>query len=937
LHKKSIYFALLLIGCILSRDLDLIASRWNINSGNNITPFTHLIGIMVDFQSDVDSETSGEGKFLINQNIDLSYINYTDINRCNEDLELVIDLPPHNAEYFNLQLLSVKNYYNSISNGSIDFATSMLESVYTLDHQMSYYATSDQKIGLLFAEGLEKASNDLEIYINTNETIESINNVLFVVFHAGLGQEASQDFDPTIYDIRSAYIDSEMLSDTQDGEYWINDNNINNGILMPETLNWIFYDVIEDIFPPTFIPNNELENLYCDIQIGMSGLFAHLLGYYFGFPIMSDVDTGDTRIGKFGLMDVGWSNQSGIIPPRPNPWTRTNNNLNVSSWSNKLNKTKDLYTNFQNSEHLSINAQIIDNQIDEIFQIDISSNEYFLIENRSNRFDVEGEYANFSISDIINDMNSFDENYDIDNDSFLHLFDVVQYFSNLNDFNDYDIFEVDPVYNVVTKVKNYDYGLPGSGLLIWHIDEPDISKYNIGINNDLDDKAISLEEGDAVEHIGNPNYYLFQDFTKGNKSDFWYADNDFYQYVNYEGYDNQNYLGEDVFFDNNSIPNTRLKNNINSYLSFEIKDNISDHMEIQINVDSDNIYEMIYLGNNLSVVGNNSNGCVFYNSENKIYKKCHNQLDVELTQDDLLYGSINSITASSRILVDFNNNLYLADSADYYLNEENNVIPIDESIQPQGYYDSLTSKMYVSDALSLGDVDQDGFDEELLINNGNIECYNSNETLCQGFPIYGSFLNTPLIVDIMHNDRKPEIICENNGMISIYSNTGEFLLDIPNYSIDQEIQIIPNWSSDKAALVNGNRLFIFSGYQSESSYWHNPGSSPNNNFIVSGPENRQGFNEVSGGIDLSRTYNYPNPITNGYTKFRFFTYNADYVTVKIYDLSGLLVEKLSIDGLTHNDYNEIQWDASGLDSGLYFAEVRSDLNESKLIKVVLIK
>ena len=126
-------------------------------------------------------------------------------------------------------------------------------------------------------------------------------------------------------------------------------------------------------------------------------------------------------------------------------------------------------------------------------------------------------------------------------------------------------------------------------------------------------------------------------------------------------------------------------------------------------------------------------------------------------------------------------------------------------------------------------------------------------------------------------------------------------------------------------------------YNSDYSYWHNSGSNTYNNYIVSGPQERQGLSYEIGGIDLSRTYNYPNPITNGYTKFRFFTYNAEYVTVKIYDLSGLLIKKLSIDNLTHNDYNEIQWNASGLDSGLYFAEVKSNLNQSKLIKVVVVK
>ena len=78
----------------------------------------------------------------------------------------------------------------------------------------------------LFAESIELASSDIESYINTDNSINSIDDVLFVVFHAGLGQEASQDFDPTIYDIRSAYIDDDMLSDVQYGQYWINDNNI---------------------------------------------------------------------------------------------------------------------------------------------------------------------------------------------------------------------------------------------------------------------------------------------------------------------------------------------------------------------------------------------------------------------------------------------------------------------------------------------------------------------------------------------------------------------------------------------------------------------------------------------------------------------------------------------------------------------------------------
>ena len=90
-------------------------------------------------------------------------------------------------------------------------------------------------------------------------------------------------------------------------------------------------------------------------------------------------------------------------------------------------------------------------------------------------------------------------------------------------------------------------------------------------------------------------------------------------------------------------------------------------------------------------------------------------------------------------------------------------------------------------------------------------------------------------------------------------------------------------------------------------------------------------------MDLDRTYNYPNPIEDGYTKFRFFVYNAINVSVKIYDSLGFLIKKLESNALIQNEYNEIYWDASNVDSGLYFADIQSNLKESKLIKVVVIK
>ena len=51
-----------------------------------------------------------------------------------------------------------------------------------------------------------------------------------------------------------------------------------------EIVDDVYYDVVEEIFSLTFAAEDELENLLCGQQLGMTGLFSHLLGYHFNFP-----------------------------------------------------------------------------------------------------------------------------------------------------------------------------------------------------------------------------------------------------------------------------------------------------------------------------------------------------------------------------------------------------------------------------------------------------------------------------------------------------------------------------------------------------------------------------------------------------------------------------------------------------------------------------
>ena len=55
----------------------------------------------------------------------------------------------------------------------------------------------------------------------------------------------------------------------------------------------------------------------------MTGLMSYFLGYRLGFPIMHSTDNISpvTRIGEFGLMDIGAYNGK-VIPSPPDAWSR---------------------------------------------------------------------------------------------------------------------------------------------------------------------------------------------------------------------------------------------------------------------------------------------------------------------------------------------------------------------------------------------------------------------------------------------------------------------------------------------------------------------------------------------------------------------------------------------------------------------------------------
>ncbi len=151
----------------------------------------HLLAVMVQFQQDADSRTSGDGRFEL----------FTG------KPDSVIDAPPHDRAYFQNHLKFLENYYARVSDGKLIVKTDVLEQVITLSKQMQAYApqqTGDNTpLARLMDESWRKADTLMP-------SVDFSRYQSFAIFHAGVGRDVDLTqilgYDPTPFDIPSLYL-----------------------------------------------------------------------------------------------------------------------------------------------------------------------------------------------------------------------------------------------------------------------------------------------------------------------------------------------------------------------------------------------------------------------------------------------------------------------------------------------------------------------------------------------------------------------------------------------------------------------------------------------------------------------------------------------------------------------------------------------------------
>jgi hypothetical protein len=438
-----------------------------------------ILAVMVAFQEDNDSRTSGNGSF------DLSSLNPG-----------IIDPPPRNRNYFQDHLTFVGNYFRKASDGKCIVSGTVLDSVYRLPHLMQYYSPS------------RSSSNNIELGRLMEDAWKTVDSVTpgiqydqydaFIIFHAGVGRDIDLvsifGYDPTPFDIPSLYVGLPSLRKMFGNSY--------NGIPVGGGL----YNITSSMIIPE-TESREVSTIggTALLELGINGLLVASVGSHLGLPDLFNTATGRSGIGRFGLMDgqsiFSWN---GVFPPEPSAWEKY-----YLGWIDPLVAPAGELA-------VSVPAVSLSGTSDSVYRASVSAKEYFLIENRNRDANRDG-----SIITMVHNGVTTTKTF-------------------ARDTTGFNAFDQDSLSGVITDMDEFDWSLPGGvnsrtreffdgGMLIWHIDENIIeANYRTAtVNANPERRGVDLEEADGSQDIGQSYGFLSpgSGSEDGTALDFWYQGN----------------------------------------------------------------------------------------------------------------------------------------------------------------------------------------------------------------------------------------------------------------------------------------------------------------------------------------------------------------------------------------------------------------------------
>lgn len=460
----------------------------------------HVVGIRVEFQPDSNSYTSGTGTF---EEGSLAYLDTTGIT---------IDPLPHNLAYFESHLEFARRYFETVSNNQLDLTYQVSSSIYRLPHSMAYYSPTGEEFT---NEPLATLVSDVWQTVDDQGGLNLPNlnqdEFIFLIFHAGVGRDielTGTTLDKTPQDIPSLFLNQNALSELLDQPNF-------SGFPLTTPNGQVAVDH-SLIIPRTLSRRGEQLGSSFVLQLSTNGLIVASIANQLGLPDLFNTENGSSAIGQFGLMDgAGFFASNGLFPPEPSAWEKW-----ALGWSS-VQEYDPL-----DSPTISL-ASSVDQRPADVAKVNISRDEYYLVENRYRDPGEDGVLL------TIRQPDGSEKQSRITN---LNISDGSDWLANL------------PA-GVLIEADHYDWSLPGGldagadgeletsddailngGALIWHVDEAVIRarKSENRINADPARRGVDLEEADGAQDIGRTDAdQLIGLSATGSPYDFWWSNNNY--------------------------------------------------------------------------------------------------------------------------------------------------------------------------------------------------------------------------------------------------------------------------------------------------------------------------------------------------------------------------------------------------------------------------
>jgi M6 family metalloprotease-like protein len=411
--------------------------------------------------------------------------------------------PPYDSSYFSSILEFSKNYFLSATYHRIKFKYS-ISPIVKVPHKIRYYGDLGffaQGITSFFRDAIRSA-DQVGIFSNTNLAYcnPQPNELIFrriVIFYAGSAYQTDVNGD-TPYDLPALTIFAGAL-DYYLGQPYIVVNNGN-----------------DTIYDATLIPQTLRQD---GLNIGLQGTAVHELNHLIFFvDDLYDYSGLGTGAGYFDLMAVGGYGgdidniPEGYLPTLPGAYTKIymDSILNLICPSCQRIIMPNEITKIQPSKNEQTFNILPSSFYPQFYKIEFDNKEYLLIEFRK-REKVEDKKVNFI--------------YNSDSSLIFGIYD-----------------------------EEWDYALPGEGILIWHVDGNIIDSLGPDFQSNRP-MGVVLIEADGVPDF---QYFIkFPEGWKGSKYDPFYKGNrdriDDYTYPSIKS--NENKLTGFEIYDISSVSN----------------------------------------------------------------------------------------------------------------------------------------------------------------------------------------------------------------------------------------------------------------------------------------------------------------------------------------------------------------------------------------------